>query len=53
MIDELLERQELMEQKLSKIEAVLIFEDEDFENVTGVKKQFEVGDEKKDNGSST
>lgn len=36
---ELLERQELLEQKLSKIEAVLIFDDEDFEKETGVKKE--------------
>ena len=31
----------MLEQKLSKIEAVLMFEDEDFEQVTGVKKQEE------------
>ena len=32
----------MLEQKLSKIEAVLMFEDEDFEQVTGVKKQEEL-----------
>ena len=39
LISELLERQEMLEQKLSKIEAVLMFEDVDFEQVTGVKKE--------------
>lgn len=42
LISELLERQEMLEQKLSKIEAVLMFEDDDFEQVTGVKKQDDI-----------
>lgn len=42
LISELLERQEMLEQKLSKIEAVLMFEDDDFEQVTGVKKQEDI-----------
>lgn len=45
LISELLERQEMLEQKLSKIEAVLMFEDDDFEQVTGVKKQDDLEDD--------
>ena len=40
----------MLETKLSKIEAVLMFEDEDYEMLTGVKKQDDVEDRKM-NGS--
>lgn len=44
----------MLEQKLSKIEAVLMFEDEDFEQVTGVKKQEDLdGDEGRLNRNAT
>ena len=38
LITELLDRQELLESRLTKIEAVLLFEDDDLEAQTGVKK---------------
>ena len=44
---------ELLESKLTKVEAVLMFEDEDYEMLTGVKKQDENGEDGKMNGNMT
>jgi len=44
---------ELLESKLTKVEAVLMFEDEDYEALTGVKKQDENGEDGKMNGNMT
>jgi len=53
LISELIERMEMLESKLTKVEAVLMFEDEDYEMLTGVKKQDEIVEEGKMNGSMT
>lgn len=53
LISELIERMELLESKLTKVEAVLMFEDEDYEALTGVKKQNEANEDGKANGSAT
>ena len=44
---------EMLESKLTKVEAVLMFEDEDYEALTGVKKQDDTGEDGKMNGSHT
>ena len=41
MIEELLERQEILETKLSKMEAVMMFDDKDLEAQTGIKSVIE------------
>jgi len=44
---------EMLESKLTKVEAVLMFEDEDYEALTGVKKQDDAGEDGKMNESHT
>jgi len=44
---------EMLESKLTKVEAVLMFEDEDYEALTGVKKQDDTGEDGKMNGLHT
>ena len=41
LIRELLERQEHLETKLTKIEAVLLFDEEDLEAQTGIKREID------------
>jgi len=53
LISELIERMEMLESKLTKVEAVLMFEDEDYEALTGVKKQDDTGEDGKMNGLHT
>ena len=47
MIEELLERQETLETKLSKMEAVLMFDDKDLEAQTGIKSVIETPEDQK------
>jgi hypothetical protein len=54
LIEDLLERQDYLETRLAKIEAVLIFDDADFEAQTGIKKpKSEALSEKKTDEQST
>jgi hypothetical protein len=42
LIEDLLDKQDFLETRLAKIEAVLLFDDGDFEAQTGVKKEEEI-----------
>ena len=46
LISELLEKQEQLESRLVKMEAVLMFDDKDFEDQTGIEAEEEEEEEK-------